>query len=619
MISSLNNHLDTNYPPTPVETQTLQQAMSVSNQRLIDMQSEIRKVEERLQDLTHERDALSAKVNSLQGILSPVRRLLPEILQEIFIHCLPVGRAAVMTAKEAPLLLGRSSIHIAVPSDSLFVRMHSCSHDTRTTAITEWLSRTGARPLSISIFISYFGFSPSDQSQDATIELYLRTISPFLPRCHSVSFSSSLISSWKIFLQVCAESTFPLLERAHLDLRSTTMDNAGEGEELSQALRLSPLLTLSKPLAISMPDYGIRIAQLPLQWDRLVVLNLFDDPVYWDYRTALSIADAVFLLSWCTNLAFCSIPITGRSISSHGLGSGSSHTPTLVSLPNMIGFSVRCDSDPKLFFLRLSTPSLRNFRYHQELPRFHDDTMNGEDRALHRSIAPFIRRVIHSIDELQLLVTYLTPHDAVQCLKLFPGLKRLSLLGYGSPFGFGNFLGDHVATPLSISERIIKQFITGRGEPSLELSENSDIMDSETASPDVFAEEHRARACLCPRLEVLSVQGASFSDTLMLELIRTRMLPDPTNSDRNDGLRLRQLIVSFTRGCSAEKDTLEQIEKLKGQSNANVLLMYDTSPTIVQGNPLYSPYNGLISVNYEGGRTYTYLPFFGPMLASINI
>ncbi|KAJ6595071.1 hypothetical protein DFH09DRAFT_887300, partial [Mycena vulgaris] len=51
------------------------------------------------------------KITSLKGVLSPIRRIPPEILAEIFLNCRQNSRASefysITDPSEAPLLLGR--------------------------------------------------------------------------------------------------------------------------------------------------------------------------------------------------------------------------------------------------------------------------------------------------------------------------------------------------------------------------------------------------------------------------------------------------------------------------------------------------------------------------------
>ncbi|KAJ7090668.1 hypothetical protein C8R44DRAFT_648114, partial [Mycena epipterygia] len=52
------------------------------------------------------REQLVDYIESHKALLSPGHRLPPDFLQEIFIACSPTHRNTIMSAREAPLILG---------------------------------------------------------------------------------------------------------------------------------------------------------------------------------------------------------------------------------------------------------------------------------------------------------------------------------------------------------------------------------------------------------------------------------------------------------------------------------------------------------------------------------
>ncbi|EKM75406.1 hypothetical protein AGABI1DRAFT_16326, partial [Agaricus bisporus var. burnettii JB137-S8] len=71
------------------------------------VEMEITRLQDRLIGLGQRKQDAERFIEVHEGFLSPIRRLVPEILQEIFWLCLPVAHNSVLSAKEAPLLLGR--------------------------------------------------------------------------------------------------------------------------------------------------------------------------------------------------------------------------------------------------------------------------------------------------------------------------------------------------------------------------------------------------------------------------------------------------------------------------------------------------------------------------------
>ncbi|KAF9009955.1 hypothetical protein BDQ17DRAFT_1219718, partial [Cyathus striatus] len=117
-----------------------------------------------------------------QTLISPARRLTEDILQEILLACLPEDHNPCINAAEAPILLTHicsawrsiahrtpwlwAAIHIPIPSAIIDLAWNfppqrsivlqedlvRLTLDQREVAVKDWLSRSGACPLSISIF-----------------------------------------------------------------------------------------------------------------------------------------------------------------------------------------------------------------------------------------------------------------------------------------------------------------------------------------------------------------------------------------------------------------------------------------------------------------------------------
>ncbi|KAJ7455745.1 hypothetical protein FB451DRAFT_1048763, partial [Mycena latifolia] len=60
-----------------------------------------------IKDLSAKRQEILNYIAAHETLTSPARQLRRDIVQEIFLACLPTHRNAVMSAKEAPLILAR--------------------------------------------------------------------------------------------------------------------------------------------------------------------------------------------------------------------------------------------------------------------------------------------------------------------------------------------------------------------------------------------------------------------------------------------------------------------------------------------------------------------------------
>jgi hypothetical protein len=146
----------TNYAPSPEEVTQIRRYVSTPLETL-------RRVEVEISRLRFYQDQLKDVVDPHLALLSPIRRVPIELLQQIFLFCLPEDRNVCMHASEAPLLLGRvcmrwreivretpgmwRSLHVVVPpsyeGDTL--------HEERREAVKIWLARSGHLPIRVSL------------------------------------------------------------------------------------------------------------------------------------------------------------------------------------------------------------------------------------------------------------------------------------------------------------------------------------------------------------------------------------------------------------------------------------------------------------------------------------
>jgi hypothetical protein len=164
--TAYQHKLNTNYAPMDDEREDILRLC-------IEPLQEIERIDDEIKRLTSRRNALQFFVDAHRQLLSPIRRLPPEVLQRIFVGCLPEHPSyPAMHSSIAPVLLGRicsrwrdiaygtaelwSSIHVVIPD--LKVGPHEAElADLRLTAMTEWLGRSGSLPLRISVWKSNRG------------------------------------------------------------------------------------------------------------------------------------------------------------------------------------------------------------------------------------------------------------------------------------------------------------------------------------------------------------------------------------------------------------------------------------------------------------------------------
>lgn len=169
--SPFQHLLSTNYVPKPEEALKIRELCASPLNELARLEAEISRTQALLYDLQKSYRQLKTSVDAHLALLSPMRNLPPEVLQLIFIMTLPSNRNAVMHSSEAPVLLGRvcsgwrrialatpelwCSVHVVCPPMDYAESAFAPTRVQRQASImVSWLARSGACPLSISIWVS---------------------------------------------------------------------------------------------------------------------------------------------------------------------------------------------------------------------------------------------------------------------------------------------------------------------------------------------------------------------------------------------------------------------------------------------------------------------------------
>ncbi|KAJ6594657.1 hypothetical protein B0H19DRAFT_912125, partial [Mycena capillaripes] len=127
MSSPFAAQLGTNYCPKDEEIIDIKALLVEPTLRLKRLDEEIADLQKAINKLAAERDGLGTFVESHKALISPVRRLPLDIIQEIFVACIPTHRNCVMSASEAPVLLGRicsSWRAISLSTPRIWARIH---------------------------------------------------------------------------------------------------------------------------------------------------------------------------------------------------------------------------------------------------------------------------------------------------------------------------------------------------------------------------------------------------------------------------------------------------------------------------------------------------------------
>ncbi|KAJ6564140.1 hypothetical protein B0H19DRAFT_942658 [Mycena capillaripes] len=140
--------LNTNYALTDAEIDDIRA-------HLVPFQAELMRLDVLISDLILQRQRVKDHIHAHMVLTSHLRRLPQEVIENIFLDCLPTHRNAIMSTSEAPLLLCRICSQwrsIAVSLPWLWASLHfDMYRRDKTPAVVKWLERSSAAPLLISL------------------------------------------------------------------------------------------------------------------------------------------------------------------------------------------------------------------------------------------------------------------------------------------------------------------------------------------------------------------------------------------------------------------------------------------------------------------------------------
>ena len=283
--SKFFDKVNTNYIPDVAERQELSEYVSRVNLELSQLNAKITEMRTALMQVARTRDRLQAAANQHQALISPLRRLPPELLQAIFVSCLPSHRNAVMHSSEAPVLLGRvcsewrrislstpeawSSLHIVPPNVNISNLTSSISSTARfkrkRELIEMWLGRSGACPLNI----SFVWFANDSEEEIKLCAILLEALVPMCGRWRLLDFQVPL-KMFKPFIGLTVKDV-PLLEGLSLMDNRTPLGN-DVIDKWPESLVFAESATKLKNFTLTFFSGGLRLPSIP--WHQLTTLYL---------------------------------------------------------------------------------------------------------------------------------------------------------------------------------------------------------------------------------------------------------------------------------------------------------------------------------------------------------
>ena len=497
------SYLHTNYPPTSSEILEIKDFLTKPLARLTSIKAEIDRLNSIVEKLYDEHSALNAEIEAHRALLSPLRQVPLDIMEEIFTHCLPTDQNAVMSTREAPLLLGRvcsewrsitlstprlwASLHIPSSTPESFIGHSALDFEIEKCCkgAEEWIRRSGECPLSISLHTP----SPHCHSDIAAKQ-------PFEEVSKQILLSSK---RWKNFscrglndsfthFQKIAEGDVPMLESLGIAIVPGTFSQSFVTKTV---MDISGLLLAPKLRKLSLTCFRENLLSLPVRWSQLTHLILDAEDSNESLRTPclFTYSQVSKVLKNCLLLVSCSLHLGNtqhENVQTSQLNYSVSPSEYAFTLPLLQKLClVLSDKSDEVFLKYLDLPVLRHLEMSFEIG------WAGRMRRLpanqRSDVMGLIAQHGNKLKHLVLNISSFTQDNLICCLQSIPHITHLHLIN--STLTAGSIL-DEVADRLTPSD------------------ENPDF--------------------LCPMLEEFWCKGsvgARFSEAHLLSFVGKRCIP----------------------------------------------------------------------------------------------
>ena len=400
MEANLASLLEHNNPPSPSIRDAVKGLTTEPLKELGKKDGEIQDVVRSIEELEDQCDGLTKALEEYSPILSPIRQMPAEIIQDIFYYCLPSHRNPVMSNSEAPLLLMcvcKSWRSIALSSPRIWSRLHipmpffrvwstalpqapswaySQPHvvadqreaeeryrrimSQRRQIVESWLSRSGTCPLSISLSFSSETLFPGDlRSTDDGNDLVQIFTSIFSAQRLEDLEISAPFEVYEALESKISVNDIPILKRLRLSFSSSLFTPHPSPPRKQVVLLQAPALQQVSIVAESV--HLLDPTSALLTWTNLTHLSSH-------YVTE---SDAVRILRRCRNLEHCTLDIASTS-TMEGSRSHLSYVSTHIFMP----------PPPPLEASLLTSAKQLSMRVHQHVRSDHYQAKIGKGRQV---------------------------------------------------------------------------------------------------------------------------------------------------------------------------------------------------------------------------------------------
>ncbi|KAG5641715.1 hypothetical protein DXG03_004402 [Asterophora parasitica] len=495
--------LHTNYVPTSCQALQIRAYIKHSLQRLSYLDERLARLHNEIDRLTLERSRIPHRIELFRATLSPMRKLPVELIQDIFIRCLPTDRNAIMAATEAPLLLGRvcsswrsisratpelwTSLHVADVHAPLLQRLYGEQRwrQAMRNVVKGWLERSGDRPLSISLVEKGQWKMP-----------LANTIMMFSKRWKKIDLT---LADWP------SSAIARLSPRDVPNLESISLrDLAGKLSDHWTSAGIFHAPRLRRIHVYESHAQGTPLHPRQLRWTQLTELHV--------YNSRGAPREFLEILRVARNLLDCVISFNDVYNHAHSHPSAYEGLEPVSHL-TLRRFSLRGKKDVSLFLQNLYAPALDFFEF--SVPTL---------LTLPLALRTFLSNCSSTLKALTVDTRFLSPQQLRGCFEQTPGLTRLDIRSYEptSARGALRSLITPPPLPFPFDDAAFERHIPNDIAPHM---------------------------CLCPLLEEFYCDQPQFSDASVRDFILARTRPKAETgkrTSRNKGV-LKRFEVRFGR------------------------------------------------------------------------
>ncbi|KAF9477131.1 hypothetical protein BDN70DRAFT_838299 [Pholiota conissans] len=412
LISPFSELLGTNYIPSNQEREHICQFLAEPEHEAQTVRTKVSQLQKQLAEAKTRREELEATILQHRRLFTPFRRIPDNILSTIFLHSLPHQWNAAISISEPPLRLSyvcKKWRRVAFNTPDLWAALHIASlksccgkqtkwkserHASHLQAISQWLGRSGDRPLSVSMdrYLCHF-------------DTYLQFLLSFSHRWFKIRLDVNDSAISRTLASISPEDV-PVLEVLTLKFRETTAEIQPLWESSGGLMKTKSLRT------VFIRGFPSNLANIGLDWSHLTSLKLCE-PHMAD--CASSPAEAYMIFSTCKNLVHLTIAIADPIVAP--LQYPFARPGPTLFLPHLQTFSV---NDRYYFtvllFRAIDAPSLNSLFY---------STIFWPSPKRPSPLVTLLSRNGGSVHTLTVDPNYMSREDLVNCSESAPLLANL--------------------------------------------------------------------------------------------------------------------------------------------------------------------------------------------------